>query len=121
MVGDEVEHQQEPARPQPLAQPGQRRVAPEVGMHRVAGDRKAGAGDVLLAQVGQRLLELLSPLGVGARHPLAGRPGLPDAQEPDPVEPHPGHAVQLGVGNVVQRRRPAQGPGQLVSQTRVLI
>ena len=38
----------------------------------------------------------------------AGRAGLPDAQEPDPVEAHLGQAVQLGVGNVVQRRRPAQ-------------
>ena len=113
VVGDEVEHQPQAARAEPLAQPGQRRVAAEVGMHGVAGDREAGAGDVLLAQVRQRLLELLPPLAIGARHPLPGRPGLPHAQEPDPVEPHLGQAVQLGVRHVVQRGRPAQRSGQL--------
>ena len=102
-----------PRAPEPLAQPGQRRIAAQTGVHRVAGDREPGAGDVLLAQVRQRLLELPAPLGVGARDPLRGRPGLPDAQEPDPVETHLGQAVQLGVRNVVQRGRPAQGPGQL--------
>ena len=40
VVGDEVEHQLQAALPEPLAQAGQRRVAPEVGMHRVAGDRE---------------------------------------------------------------------------------
>ena len=33
-------------------------------MHRVAGDRETRAGDVLLAQVGQRLLEFAAPLGL---------------------------------------------------------
>ena len=82
-------------------------------MHRVAGDREAGAGDVLLAQVGQRLLELPAPLRVAARDLLPRRAGLPDAQEPDPVEAHLRQAVQFGVRNVVQRGRPAQRPGQL--------
>ena len=81
---------------------------PRSAMHRVAGDGEAGAGDVLLAQVGQRLLEFLAPLRIAARDPLARRAGLPDAEEPDPVEAHLGQPVQLGVGNVVQRRRPAQ-------------
>ena len=53
---------------------------------------------------------------------LAGRPDAPDAQEPEPVEPHLGDAVQLGVGHVVQGGRPAQSPrDRSVSQTRVLI
>ena len=58
VVGDEVEHElagraSEAAR---AAGPGPRRP-PRSVMHRVAGDGEPGAGDVLLAQVGQRLLE----------------------------------------------------------------
>jgi hypothetical protein len=121
VIGDEVEHQQEPARPEALAQTGQRRVSTEARMHRVAGDRKPGARDVLLAQVRQCFLELPSPFGVGARHPLAGRPRSPHTQEPDPVEPQPGHAVQLGVGDVIERGRPPRPRDKSVSQTRVLI
>ena len=87
-------------------------------MHRVAGDGETGTGDVLVAQVGQRLLELLAPLGIAARDLLPRRAGLPDAQEPDPVEAHLGQAVQFGVGNVVQRRRPAQSRGTVPSARR---
>ena len=79
---------------------------------------KPGAGDVLLAQVGQRLLELPAPLRVAARDLLRRRPGLPDAQEPDPVEPHLGQAVQLGVRNVVQRGGAAQRRGTAPSARR---
>ena len=38
----------------------------------------------------------------------AGRAGLPDAQEPDPVEAHLGQTVQFGVRNIVQRGGAAQ-------------
>ena len=55
----------------------------------------------------------LPPLGVAPGDLLPGRAGLPDAQEPDPVEAHLGQAVELGVRNVVQRRRPAERAGQL--------
>ena len=113
VVGDEVEHQPQAAVAEPLAEPGQGGVAAQGRMHRVAGDGEPGAGDVLVAQVGQRLLELPPPLGVAPGDALSGRAGLPDAQEPDPVEAQLGQAVQLGVRNVVQGRRPAQPPGQL--------
>jgi hypothetical protein len=79
VVGDEVEHQPQAPRPEALAQPGQRRIFSEIGMHGVAGDREAGSGDVLLAQVRQRLLELSPPLAIGARHPLPGRPSARDS------------------------------------------
>jgi len=39
--------------------------------------------------------------------------GLPEDQEPDLVETHLHQSVQLGIRDVVQRRRPAQLPGQL--------
>ena len=60
--------------------------------------------------------------GLRARDSLRRRAGLPDAQQPDPVEAHRGQAVQLGVRNVVEGR--AAGPSvrdSSVSQTRVLI
>ena len=58
VVGDEVEHQPQPALSQPLAQAGQRGIAAQIAMHGVAGDGETGAGDVFLAQVGQRLLRI---------------------------------------------------------------
>ena len=103
---------------EPLAQAGQSRVAAEIRVDRVAGDGETRAGDVLLAQVRQRLLEFAAPLRIAARDLLRRRAGLPDAQEPDPVEAHLGQAVQLGVGDVVQRGRPAQACGIVPSARR---
>ena len=61
VVRNEIEHQPQTALLQTLAQPGQRGIASQSGVHDVAGDRKSGTRDVLLAQVRQRLLELLAP------------------------------------------------------------
>ena len=122
VIGHEVEHELQAALAEPLAQAGQGRVAAEILMHRVAGDREARAGDVFLAQVRERLLEFAPPLGIGARDLLRTRAGLPDAEEPDPVETQLGQAIQFGVRDVVQRGRPAQASRtSSVSQTRVLI
>ena len=118
VVGDEVEHQPQTAVSEPLAEPGESGISAQGRMHRVAGDGEPGAGDVLLAQVGQGLLELSPPLGIAPGDLLPGRAGLPDAQEPDPVEPHLGQAVQFGVRNVIQGRRPAQPAGQAPSARR---
>ena len=53
MVGNEIEHELEAAFLQTLTQPGEGGVAAEIVMHRITGDREAGAGDVLLTQIGQ--------------------------------------------------------------------
>ena len=50
--------------------------------------------------------------GLRARDLLRRRAGLPDAQEPDPVEAHLDQAIQFGVGNIVQCGGPAQFLGQ---------
>ena len=113
MVGDEVEEQAQAASAEPLAQAGEGGIAAELCVNRVARDGEARAGDVLLAQIRQRLLELPAPLGVGARDALPRRPGLPDAEEPDPVESHPGEPVELGVRDVIERRPPAETLRQL--------
>ena len=71
-----------------------------------------GTGDILFPQVRKRFLKFLAPFGVGARHPLPCRSGLPNAQEPDPVKAPLRQAIQFGIGNVIQSRRPAQLPGE---------
>ena len=66
VIGDKIEHQPQATLPEPLAQAGQSGIAAQILMHRVAGDGETGSGDVLFAQVRQRLLELPAPLGVAA-------------------------------------------------------
>ena len=86
-------------------------VVAEILMDRVSGDGESRAGDVVIGQVGQRLVELPAPLGIGSRNLLCLRPRLPDAQKPNPIETHFGQAVQFGIGNIVQRCRPAKLTG----------
>jgi hypothetical protein len=64
VIGDEIEHQPQAAIPEALTDPRQCGVAAQTGMHCVARDRESRAGDVLLAQIGQRLLKLVTPLRV---------------------------------------------------------
>ena len=82
-------------------------------MHRVPGDGEPRSGDVVVAEIGQRLLEFVPPLEIGARDLLSGGSRLPHAQQPDPVEPHAGDAVEFCVGNVIQRGCSAQAAGQV--------
>ena len=113
VVGHEVEHQPQAASAQPLAQPRQCRIAAQGRMHAVAADGEAGAGDVFFVQVGKRALELAPPVALAARHALPRRPGLPDAEQPDPVEALLGQAVELGVAEVVERGGTAERARQL--------
>ena len=66
VIGHEVEHELQAALAEPFAKSGQRSIASEILMDRVAGDRKSGTGNVFFAQVRQRLLEFAAPLGVAA-------------------------------------------------------
>ncbi len=110
-LGTKSSIRRRPRLAKPLAQPGQRRVAAQIAMHRVACDGETRAGDVFLVEVRQGFVELPAPLGIGAGDSLRRRAGLPDAQEPDPVETLRGQAIQLRIGHVVQSRRAAQRPG----------
>jgi len=109
VIRHEVEHQPEATLPQAPAQLGQRLVASQAGIDGVAGDREPGAGDVVVGQVGQGVQEFPAPLRVGARHLPPGRAGLPDAQQPHPVEPQVGHPVERAVGDVGQGGRAPEG------------
>ena len=121
MIGDEVEHQPQAALLQPLAQPSECRSAAEIFMHGVTGDGEAGAGDVFFAQVRQGLLEFLSPLWIGARDLLRREAGLPDAQEPDPIEAHLRQRSNSVSGMSSSVARLPSLRDSSVSQTRVLI
>ena len=122
MVGDEIEHQPQAAILQALTEPRECRIAAEVRMHGVAGDRESGAGDVFLARG-----RAVSPGTRGATRGLlreiccAGISGLPNAEQPNPVETHRGQAVEFGIGYVVECRAATESCESSVSQTRVLI
>jgi hypothetical protein len=66
MVGHEIEHEFQAALLEPLAQPGEGGVSAKVSVDGVAGDGEAGAGDVLVAEVGKGLVKLLAPLRIAA-------------------------------------------------------
>ncbi len=54
----------------------QRFAAAKVAVHGGRRDREAGPGDILFAQIGQRLLELVPPRRIAARDALRGRSRL---------------------------------------------
>jgi hypothetical protein len=65
VVGHEIEEQPQAAHTEALAETAERRIAPELIVDGVAGNREPRARDVLLTKVGQRLLEFASPFRVG--------------------------------------------------------
>src|SRR5262249_7913213 len=92
----------------------QRFTAAEVHAWRVALDREGRARDVLVLQVGELLAILLAPLRVAHRYLARHRPGLPYAEEPDPVETARGDVVEHGIGDVVEHCGPAEALAQLL-------
>ena len=108
VVRDEIEDEAEAALAQSLPKTGERLVAAEVGVNVVVADGEGGPGNVGVPEVWENAVILGHPLRVRRRHPTRGLAGLPDAEEPDEVEPVARELVQLGVGHVVQRRGPAE-------------
>ena len=108
VVRHEVEHQPQLALAQPLPQSGERRLTAQIAMDRIALDGEPGAGDVFVGEVGQCIGELAAPFCMCcARSPgPPGRSARRSATRPSrsPI----GDTIQLGVGNVVERRAPAR-------------
>ena len=104
VVRDEVEDEAQATTLEAPAETGERLVPAEVLVDPVVPDGEAGAGNVLLAEVGKDAVVLGEPLGVRPRDAPCGLAGLPDAEEPDEVEPVRGQPVELRVGDVVERR-----------------
>ncbi len=113
VVRDEVEDEPQAPLAQAPAEAGERRVAAEVRVDPVVADREAGAADVRLAEVGQDAPVLGPPPLVRGRDAPRRLARLPDAEEPDEVEAVRREAVELGVGDVVERRRPSERRGEL--------
>ena len=102
-----------PRSAQAFAQAGEGVVSAEVGVDVIVADGEAGPADVGLLEVRQDAVIFRQPLGIRRRHAARGLAGLPDAEEPDQVEPVAGELVQLRLGDVVQGRRTAERGGQL--------
>ena len=102
VVRHEIEQQLDAAPRQSFAELRQRRLAAQRLADGVGRDRKAGAADVVLGQVGQNRLELGAPLRVAARNRPPGSADLPDAQQPDPVEALFRKAIERRVVDVGQ-------------------
>lgn len=103
VIGDKVEHETNAALLQPGTQASQCRISAQIAVHGIPGDREAGTANVLFAQIGKRLLEFLTPLRMRPGDFVRGRAGLPDTEEPDPVETRFGEVVEFGLRNVVER------------------
>src|SRR6476620_12476786 len=86
MVRHEIEHQSEATLFQSRSQTSECCIAPQRFMHGIASNGEAGAGDVVVGQIGERFVEFAKPFRVGARDLLRTASGLPDAQEPNPIE-----------------------------------
>jgi hypothetical protein len=111
VVGNEVEHEAQAALTEAFAEPGEGRIAAEVRVNGVSGDGEAGALDVLVPEVGQRLFELVPPFRVQARDP----PGR-KARQSNPC------AAMRSSSASRMSSRPARRPGiaeSSVSQTLV--
>jgi len=118
VVGNKVQHQTQP-RCESVAQSG-KCTSPPVVHAPCTGDRKSGTGNVLLAQVEERLLKLLSPLGIAAK--FAGPPSrFARRSGTNPVETHACQVVQLDVRNIIQRRRPATSRDNSVNRRAYLL
>ena len=118
VVRDEVEDEAQAATLQALAEPGERRVAAEVLVDPVVLDAKQEPQTSSSRKSGRTRRYSASHSGFDRETRRAASPGLPDAEEPDEVEPVRGQPVELRVGDVVERglcaparpRAPRAGP-----------
>ena len=114
VVRNEVEHEPQAARREPLAKNRQCFRSAQNRIDLVGLDGVRRATDVVIGEVGQCCLEFGSPGRRSARYRPPGRARLPDAHQPNPVEAPARDVVQHRTGNICQRDRPAPFPRQAV-------
>ena len=102
VVRHKIEQKLDAAPCQCFAELRQRRFAAQRLAYSVARNRKPGAADVVLGQVGKNRLELGAPLRIAARNGAAGGAGLPNAQQPNPIKTLLCKAVERGLFDVGQ-------------------
>ncbi len=120
VVRHEVEDEAQAATLKALAEPGERLVAAEVLVHPVVPNRETRAAHVFLTEVGQDAVVLGEPLGIRLRDASRGLARLPDAKEPDDVEPVGGQPIEFDVRDVVERGVRPSAAASSESRTRVL-
>src|SRR5208282_3256492 len=121
VIGDKIQQQSQPALPKAVAKARQGCITSKVGVDRIAGNGKSGTGNILRAQVRQRLLKLPAPFWVAARDPLSSRPvchTLKSHTQSKPSSARRSNSAS-GMSSSVAGRRSARA--SCVSQTRVLI
>src|SRR5262249_49712187 len=94
---------------QALAQPRKRRRSAEIAVHDVLAHRERRATDVVLRVVDEDLTVFGLPFALRQRDRAASVPRLPHAEEPPPVEPLGRDAIEVGIGDVVERRGASEG------------
>ena len=121
VVRDEVEDQPEAVTRWRLACEGEPVRPAEAGVHRVVADAVRRADDVGRREVGQRAPKALHqrPVLEGDRDP--GRASLPDAHQPDGVEPERCQPFPLRVRHARKIDRPARPWLSSSSHVHVLI
>jgi len=112
VVRYKVEHQFDATFGQLLAELRQCGRAAECTADGVGGDRETGAANIVLGQVRQSGFELAAPQWVTARDRASRGAGLPDAQQPDPVEAPFSEAIDRGVVDVGKSDLPAGLAGE---------
>jgi hypothetical protein len=66
VIGDEIEHQPQAARPKPITKATKGRIPAQGLIHGVAGDREPGSRDVLFLEIRESFLEFPPPFRVAA-------------------------------------------------------
>ena len=107
MIGDEIKHQAQVERAQPLAQCRELLVAAKQRVDGVVSDRVRRADDVVGPNVRQRAPVLAEEGGLGARNRPGGGAALPDAHQPHAVEPELSKPLEFRLGDSAERDRPA--------------
>ena len=119
VVGHEVQHQPEPAAARAACGGARARAARRsrgARRNRVTANGEPHTSSAVKSGSSSRY----SGCHSGRRRETCapGRAGLPDAEQPDPVEPVVGDLVERGVGHVVERRRPTERHAELVEPRR---
>jgi hypothetical protein len=83
-------------------------------MDGVLAHRERRAAHIGRSEVDERLTELALRFRPAPRHRAPGIAGLPHAEEPHPLEAVGGEAIEVGVRDIVERRRASQRFADLV-------
>ena len=103
VVRHEVEQEPHAAVAKSLPNSRQRRLVAEIRIQRVILDGERRSVDIRVREVGKDFLVVPSASRVGHCNLTTERPGLPNAEQPDPVKAAARDPIEVRVLNVVKR------------------